>query len=106
METVDTFDAIVVGAGAGGLCAAARLASVGKRTLLIDDHDYLGGRAGTEIIDGHKVNIGAIALELGGVFEETFEMAGRRSISANPSPRLFFFLTTKLSMYLVVVWEC
>ena len=74
METNKSFDAVVVGAGAGGLCAAARLAAAGKRTLLIDDHAYLGGRAGTEIIDGHKVNIGAIALELGGVFEETLSL--------------------------------
>lgn len=96
MKTVDTFDAIVVGAGAGGLCAAARLASVGKRTLLIDDHDYLGGRAGTEIIDGHKVNIGAIALELGGVFEETFEMAGAPLNIREPKPATVFFLDHKI----------
>ncbi|WP_163284836.1 NAD(P)-binding protein, partial [Enterobacter hormaechei] len=40
-------DAVVIGAGAGGLCAAARLAHGGLHTLVVDDKDRLGGRAST-----------------------------------------------------------
>ena len=57
-------------------CAAARIAHAGLRTLVVDDKDRPGGRASTEEIDGFKVNIGAIAIELGGVFEETFRTVG------------------------------
>ncbi|GHF61988.1 phytoene desaturase family protein [Seohaeicola zhoushanensis] len=90
------FDAIVIGAGAGGCHAAARLAAAGRHTLLIDDHDYLGGRAGTEIIDGHKVNIGAIALEPGGVFEETFKLCGATLDIRQPTPPAVFYLNRKV----------
>ena len=74
--TVVRTDAVVIGAGAGGLCAAARLAHAGLHTIVVDDKDRIGGRASTEQIDGLAVNIGAIAIELGGVFEETFNTVG------------------------------
>ena len=90
------FDAIVIGAGAGGCHAAARLAAAGQHTLLIDDHDYLGGRAGTEIIDGHKVNMGAIALEPGGDFEETFHLCGATLDIREPEPATVFYLDRKV----------
>lgn len=96
MDTQVKFDVVVVGAGAGGCCAAARFAAAGKKTLLIDDHAYLGGRAGTEIIDGHRVNMGAIALEPGGIFEETFELAGARIEIREPKPATVFFLDRKV----------
>ncbi|MEW5420884.1 phytoene desaturase family protein [Amorphus sp. 3PC139-8] len=96
MNAAMRFDAIVIGAGAGGCHAAARLAAAGRRTLLIDDHDYLGGRAGTEIIDGHKVNMGAIALEPGGVFEETFALCGAPLEIREPNPATVFFLEGKV----------
>jgi len=90
------FDAVVVGAGAGGCCAAARLAAARRKVLLIDDHDYLGGRAGTEIIDGHLVNLGAIALERGGVFEETFSLVGAELDIREPKPGAVFCLDGKI----------
>ena len=95
MQTV-TFDAVVVGAGAGGCHAAARLAAAGQRTLLIDDHDYLGGRAGTVIIEGHKVNLGAIALEPGGTFEETFKLCGAKLEIREPDPATVFYIDRKV----------
>lgn len=50
--------------------------------FMIDDHDYLGGRAGTEIIDGHRVNMGAIALEPGVMGPISFEEGSRFSNQA------------------------
>jgi phytoene dehydrogenase-like protein len=89
-------DAVVIGAGAGGLCAAARLAHAGLRTLVVDDRDRLGGRASTEEIDGFKVNIGAIAIELGGVFEETFRTVGAPLEIRTPEPASGFLIDGKL----------
>jgi phytoene desaturase len=96
LRTITNFDAVVVGAGAGGCCAAARLAHAGLRTLLTDDHDRLGGRASTETIDGHKVNTGAIALEFDGVFEETFNLVGAQLPLRAPKPANAFYLDRKV----------
>jgi phytoene dehydrogenase-like protein len=89
-------DAVVIGAGAGGLCAGARLAHAGLRTLVVDDRERLGGRASTEEIDGFKVNIGAIAIELGGVFEETFRTVGAALDIRTPEPACGFLIDGKL----------
>jgi phytoene dehydrogenase-like protein len=36
------YDALVIGAGIGGLCAAARLVDAGHRTLLVERLDLTG----------------------------------------------------------------
>ena len=41
----NTFDAIIVGAGLGGLSSAATLAKYGKKILIIEKHDKVGGYA-------------------------------------------------------------
>lgn len=94
--TQQRVDAVVIGAGAGGLCAAARLAHAGLRTLVVDDHDRIGGRASTEEIDGFKVNIGAIAIEFGGVFEETCRTVGAPLDIRTPEPAASFFIDGKM----------
>ncbi|ALE78608.1 amine oxidase [Pseudonocardia sp. AL041005-10] len=76
MESDTAFDALVVGAGAGGLFAAARLAHAGYRTLVVERLDKVGGRASTTDIDGFLVNDGAIVIEVGGITEETFAEVG------------------------------
>jgi phytoene dehydrogenase-like protein len=62
----------------------------------MDDRDGPGGRASTEEIDGFKVNIGAIAIELGGVFEETFRTVGAPLDIRAPEPASGFLLDGKL----------
>ena len=94
--TVVRADAVVIGAGAGGLCAAARLCHAGLHTIVVEDRDRIGGRASTEEIDGFKVNIGAIAIELGGVFEETFNTVGAALDIRTPEPASSFFIDGKL----------
>jgi phytoene desaturase len=94
--TVVRADAVVIGAGAGGLCAAARLCHAGLHTIVVEDRDRIGGRASTEEIDGFKVNIGAIAIELGGVFEETFNAVGAALDIRTPEPASSFFIDGKL----------
>lgn len=53
-------DTIIIGGGHNGLTAAARLAQAGRRVLLLEARDGLGGVAATEELwPGFRVNIGA-----------------------------------------------
>ncbi len=90
------YDAIVIGAGAGGMTAAARLVAQGKKVLLAERLGRLGGRASSEEIDGHIVNVGAIAIERGGLFEETFSMLGVPLDLRDPNPATVFFIDGKI----------
>src|SRR5215831_1298204 len=97
MEAHDIhYDAVIIGAGAGGLSAAARLVAAGKRVLVCEALSRVGGRASSETIDGHIVNIGAIAIERGGVFEETFAQLGLELDIREPSPATVFFIDGKV----------
>ncbi|KAF7558187.1 hypothetical protein G7Z17_g124 [Cylindrodendrum hubeiense] len=53
-----TYDAIVIGSGYAGLVAARDLATQGKKTLLIEARDRLGGRTWHATIDGFNYEIG------------------------------------------------
>ncbi|MEA2167021.1 MAG: hypothetical protein QOF76_321 [Solirubrobacteraceae bacterium] len=69
-------DVLVIGAGMGGICCAARLAAGGVNVLLVERDDRVGGRASTVEKEGFKLNTGAVAIELGGVMEETANELG------------------------------
>src|SRR5919109_1234752 len=86
MPATPRYDALVIGAGAGGLCAAARLAHHGYRTLVVESRDRVGGRASSVEEDGFTVNTGAVAIEYGGVLEETFRTVGAPFEVRVPSP--------------------
>ncbi|RJF86478.1 NAD(P)/FAD-dependent oxidoreductase [Oleomonas cavernae] len=90
------YDAMVIGAGAGGLSAAARLVAAGRRTLLIEGLNRLGGRAASESIEGFTVNLGAIAIEKGSTFEETFNLVGVPLDIREPSPATVFSIDGKI----------
>src|ERR1700744_4405063 len=84
------FDAVVIGAGAGGLFTAARLAHHGYRTLVVERLDKVGGRASTDDIDGFKVNTGAIVIELGGITQQTCDEGGAPFDIREPKPALLY----------------
>jgi phytoene desaturase len=90
------FDAVIIGAGAGGLSAAARLVAAGKKVLVAESRDRLGGRASSETIDGFIVNVGAIAIERGGVFEETFALLDVPLDIREPRPATVFRINGKV----------
>jgi phytoene dehydrogenase-like protein len=90
------YDAVIIGAGAGGLSAAARLVAAGKKVLVAERLDRVGGRASSEQIEGFTVNIGAIAIERGGVFEETFDLLGVPLDIREPNPATVFFIDGKV----------
>lgn len=70
------FDAIVIGAGAGGVSAAARLTQAGYRTLLVESCSRVGGRASTRDVDGFLLNTGALAIERDGAVAELYRDLG------------------------------
>jgi len=85
-----SFDVLVVGAGAGGLLTAARLARLGYRTLVAERLGHLGGRASTRDVDGFKVNNGAIVIETGGITEQTFAEVGATFDVRTPDPPILY----------------
>jgi phytoene dehydrogenase-like protein len=85
-----TFDVIVVGAGAGGLLTAARLAHRGYRTLVAERLGCVGGRASTRDVDGFKINNGAIVIETGGITQQTFAEVGAAFDVRVPDPPVLY----------------
>jgi phytoene dehydrogenase-like protein len=56
----ETYDAIIIGGGHNGLVAAATLAQAGKRVIVLEKREVLGGAAATEeLFPGYRVNTGA-----------------------------------------------
>ncbi|HWP23687.1 MAG TPA: NAD(P)/FAD-dependent oxidoreductase [Candidatus Binatia bacterium] len=49
-----SFDAIIIGAGHNGLVAAAYLAKAGKKTLVLECREAIGGIAAEEVVRGFK----------------------------------------------------
>jgi phytoene desaturase len=70
--------AVVVGAGVGGLAAAARLARQGFEVHLFEKTQGPGGRCNQLRVDGFTWDIGPTIVLMPEVFEETFSALGRR----------------------------
>ena len=73
-----SFDAVVIGSGIGGLCAAARLTSAGMRVLVAEKSPYLGGRCGHRERKGCLVTSGAMMIPTGpnSAIREAFDAVG------------------------------
>jgi len=57
------YDVIVVGGGFGGLVAAALLAKLGKRVILLEKERNLGGRTRSIHHEGYTINLGPHLIE-------------------------------------------
>jgi phytoene dehydrogenase-like protein len=55
-----TFDAIIIGAGLGGLLSAAQLLERGKRVLVVERLPHCGGRFTAKTFQGVQVSTGAV----------------------------------------------
>jgi phytoene desaturase len=89
------FDAVIIGAGAGGLFTAARLAHRGYRVVVVERLDRVGGRASTDDIDGFKVNNGAIVIEVDGITQQTCEEVGAPFDIREPKPPILYRIKGK-----------
>ena len=90
MSGSDKQDVIVVGGGMGGLAAAIALGAAGKRVLLLERADHLGGKVGDVVVDGVAFDTGPSVLTLPDVVDRVLRLAGM-SVAAHlplvrPSP--------------------
>ncbi|MDG1117901.1 MAG: phytoene desaturase [Flavimaricola sp.] len=69
-------DAIVVGAGLGGLAAAMRLGAKGYAVTVIDRLDRAGGRGSSVTENGHRFDLGPTIVTVPQVFEELWSECG------------------------------
>ncbi len=86
---------IVIGSGFGGLAAAIRLAARGHQVEIFEKRDKLGGRAYVHEINGFKFDGGPTVITAPFLFDELFELAGRRredyftSVPCDPFYRIY-----------------
>ncbi len=78
MKTTTDADVIVLGAGMGGLCAAAYLVAAGYRVLLLEKSRHMGGRCSHRERDGFTVTTGAIMIPMGpdSAIRQAFDAVG------------------------------
>ncbi|MBW3639666.1 MAG: phytoene desaturase [Actinobacteria bacterium] len=67
---------VVVGAGVGGLAAAARLATLGHQVTICEAADTVGGKLGTVEHDGFRFDTGPSLLTMPQVFRNLFDTTG------------------------------
>jgi phytoene desaturase len=69
---------IVIGAGMGGLAAAARLARAGLSVEIYEASDHTGGKCRTEWIGDYAFDTGPSLLTLPAVYRDLFKKTGKR----------------------------
>ncbi|MFW6113633.1 MAG: phytoene desaturase family protein, partial [Actinomycetota bacterium] len=93
---MEDYEAIVIGAGLGGLSTAAILAKNGMRTLLLEQSDIIGGCCSTYEVDGYKFDVGASIVEVLHPMERFFELMGKRRedyVDLVPCDPIYSFIT-------------
>lgn len=87
---------VVIGAGIGGIAAAAQLAGEGYKVTVVEKNDVPGGRCGRMQIQGHRFDTGPTLFLMPGVYREAFEALGERMedhlnlIRVDPTYRIHF----------------
>ena len=68
----------VIGGGIGGLSAAIHLAAAGRKVVLFEQNETLGGKMAQVSAQGFRWDAGPSVITMRPVFEELFAAAGRR----------------------------
>ena len=68
---------VVIGAGIGGMCAAARLARAGHNVSIYEASDRAGGKCRTEWIGRYAFDTGPSLLTIPAVFRDFFQRTGQ-----------------------------
>ncbi|HEU5169857.1 MAG TPA: phytoene desaturase family protein [Gemmatimonadales bacterium] len=88
--------AVVIGAGLGGLAAAARLAHAGFSVTVLERHEVPGGRAGLWESEGFRFDTGPSLVLMVEYWRQLFEGLGRRLedyvslVQLDPSYRIHY----------------
>lgn len=67
---------VVIGAGIGGMCAAARLAKMGHSVTVYESSDQVGGKCRTKWVGKYAFDIGPSLLTLPAVYRDFFAKTG------------------------------
>ena len=70
------YDVVIIGAGLGGLTAGSILSKRGRKVLVLEQSDRVGGCCSTYEIDGYKFDIGASVVEIIPVIDRAFQELG------------------------------
>ncbi len=75
---MERFETIVIGAGMGGMCAAARLTAAGQKVLVVEKSPHLGGRCSHRNRGPFTVTTGAIMIPMAkhSAIREAFDSVG------------------------------
>lgn len=72
-------DVLIIGSGAGGLCAGIALSRAGKNVMVVEQHDVPGGWSHSFYLDGHRFSPGVHYIGLldeGGSTSQLYEGLG------------------------------
>ncbi len=76
MSATAPLNVVVIGAGLGGLSAAAHLTKSGHGVTIVERDAMPGGRAGMVVADGFRLDNGPTVLTMPNLLEEAFNAAG------------------------------
>lgn len=91
------YDVIVIGGGVGGLAVGCLTARDGRKTLILEQNERIGGFCSTFDHQGHKFDLGASIVELVAVYEHFFRLMGTslaREVDLVPLDPLYTYLLT------------
>lgn len=76
MNAQESADCLVIGGGIGGLAAAIRTAARGRKVIICEKNDHLGGKCDFRSRDGFHFDIGPSVLTLPFVLDDLFQSVG------------------------------
>lgn len=73
----EAHQAVVIGAGIGGLAAAVRLAAAGKKVKLFEANPFVGGKINSKVLDGFRFDMGPSIFTCPHYIKELYDLAGK-----------------------------